>query len=299
MDIKVSVITPLYRGEQFIPQLIGNIMENAKHVSLEYILVNDSPKQYLLNQEILMEQYQLDGRLQLKAVNNPHNLGIQGARIAGLKQAEGEYVLFLDQDDVLEGNAVRTLLSCMEQGQYDVVAANGYRRYPAADGQYKKLVPIYARKAILKEVGRERMYLYGTDLIFSPGQCLIRKKAIPEAWCEKFLKVNGCDDLFLWLLLFQKNCRIKAINDKIYYHNETSRNYSGSYKAMEQSFFCMCDLLEGLEGYDPWKIKVLRRRYQFKSLLKSNAGFVVKCRSILRNLDILSAVGVYKLKGYD
>lgn len=48
------------------------------------------------------------------------------------------------------------------------------------------------------------MYLYGTDMIFSPGQCLIRKAVIPRDWCKRRLTVNGCDDFLLWLLMFHE-----------------------------------------------------------------------------------------------
>lgn len=298
MERRVSVITPLYKGKEYIPGLMKMMLSNAVHVSMEYILVNDSPKEFLLNEQNLINEYDLSEKMQFRAVNNPKNLGIQGARLTGLLQAHGEYVMFLDQDDAIEDNAVEILLAAITDSGADVVVGNGYRCCLAGNGQCERKVPIYKKKAALKEVEKEKMYLYGTDMIFSPGQCLIRKASIPEAWRIRHLAVNGCDDFLLWLLMFQDGCRFQAVWDKVYVHNETSRNYSASYEAMERSFMSMCDFLEQTKGYDLTKIAVLRRRYALKTLLKSKCSLVQKVKGLLVSIDIIIATICYKWKGY-
>lgn len=298
MKRKVSVITPLYKGKEYIPGLMKMMRNNAARVSMEYILVNDSPEDFLLNEENLVNEYDLSEKMQFRAVNNPKNLGIQGARLAGLLQAQGEYILFLDQDDAIEDNAVEILLAAITDSGADVAVGNGYRCYLAENGQCERKVPIYKKRAALKEVEKEKMYLYGTDMIFSPGQCLIRKDAIPEEWRIRRLAVNGCDDFLLWLLMFQNGCRFQGVWDKVYVHNETSRNYSASYEAMERSFMSMCDFLEQTKGYDLTKTAVLRRRYGFKTLLKSKCALIQKIKGICQNIDIIVSVISYKWKGY-
>ncbi len=298
MKVKVSVITPLYKGKQYIPKLMQMMINNAGKVSMEYILVNDSPKEYLLNEQNLINEYGLSYRLQFKAVNNPVNMGIQKSRAAGLAAAEGEYICFLDQDDYLEDDALFRMLSYMEKEDCDVLTANGYRRYPAKDGQCLRLVPLYKRKAALKAVCNEKMYLYGTDMIFSPGQCLIKKASIPDEWSGYTLEINGCDDFLMWLMMFQKGCRFRTVWDKLYYHNETRQNYSASYEAMEKSFENMCDILEKISWYDNDKVQILRRRYKLKSLLKSGVSPVKKVSHIFKNLDIIIYTISYKLEGY-
>ena len=304
MKVKVSVITPLYKGKQYIPKLMQMMLNNSLRVSMEYILVNDSPGEYLLNEQNLINEYELSERLQLKAVNNPCNQGIQRSRAAGLSVAEGEYICFLDQDDCLEDDAVCRLLAYMEKKPCDVLVANGYRKYPAGrydkrNGRRRTLVPLYKHKAALKAVCTEKMYLYGTDMIFSPGQCLIKRTSIPDEWCENTLKINGCDDFLLWLMMFQKGCSFNTMWDKIYYHNETDVNYSASYEAMEKSFENMCSILEEIGWYDNDKVQILRRRYKLKSLLKSNASVTKKLAGVLKNIDVIICTVNYKLRGYD
>ena len=147
-------------------------------------------------------------------------------------------------------------------------------------------------------MGHEKMYLYGTDMIFSPGQCLIRKAAIPEDWCKRRLTVNGCDDFLLWLLMFHEKRSFCAIEDKIYIHNDTVNSYSSSYEAMERSFYAVCEFLEQTDGYDKKKIRILRRRYALKSKLKQNGSSWKKIGAALLEPDIIYYTLKYKIKGY-
>ena len=207
-EIKVSIITPLYKGTDYIPGLMAMIRKNAgkeaPKAKLEFILVNDSPADGSLEEEELIRNYVPDQAFELTAVNHTENQGIHAARLTGLSKAQGEYILFLDQDDAISDSAVRTLLTAAEQTHADVVAGNGCRLFFTPEHILEKQIPIYAKKAVLKEVGHEKMYLYGTDMIFSPGQCLIRKAVIPRDWCKRRLTVNGCDDFPL--------CRCRIIN---------------------------------------------------------------------------------------
>ena len=290
-EIKVSIITPLYKGMDYVPGLMAMIRKNAEllpdaqkgknvpKAKLEFILVNDSPADGLLKEEELIRNYVPDQAFELTAVNHTENQGIHAARLTGLSKAQGEYILFLDQDDAISDSAVRTLLFTPEH-------------------ILEKQIPIYAKKAVLKEVGHEKMYLYGTDMIFSPGQCLIRKAVIPRDWCKRRLTVNGCDDFLLWLLMFHEKRSFCAIEDKIYIHNDTVNSYSSSYEAMERSFYAVCEFLEQTEGYDKKKIQILRRRYALKSKLKQNGSKRQKISVVLMNLDILYYTLKYKIKGY-
>ena len=192
--IKVSIITPLYKGTDYIPGLMAMIRKNAEllpaaqkgknvpKAELEFILVNDSPADGLLKEEELIRNYVPDQAFELTAVNHTENQGIHAARLTGLSKAQGEYILFLDQDDAISDSAVRTLLTAAEQTHADVVAGNGCRLFFTPEHILEKQIPIYAKKAVLKEVGHEKMYLYGTDMIFSPGQCLIRKPPARTRW---------------------------------------------------------------------------------------------------------------------
>lgn len=301
---RVSIITPLYKGERYINRLLNMAWDNSEYVPLQFILVNDSPKNGIIDEKKVKDDFGYDDlqedRFTLTIINQKENSGIHAARVSGLEKAEGEFVLFLDQDDEIVQKAVFTLLKRIEQAGADVAAGNGYRCFFNESGVCERKTMIYSKSAVLKEVNKEKMYIFGTDMIFSPGQCLIRKSSIPETWKKRKLTVNGCDDFLLWLLMFNENKTFCAFMDNIYIHNDTAESYSASYEAMECSFYAMCDYLDATKGYAEWKTAVLRRRYNLKTQLKKKSGHrLLKTAGMLcKNADILLYTFIYKTKGY-
>lgn len=297
----ISIITPLYKGESYIESLIQMIGDCNKALQredpdnwIEFLLINDSPQ----NEEGVYQKKisEWAGKTGLKRVSyfeNSCNQGIHQSRINGLREAKGEFVLFLDQDDRLESEAIKELFKVWTQKQYcDMVVSNGFRCYS------EQKVPIYSRKIGIKMTTWKWIYIYGTDVIFSPGQCLIRKAAIPKEWQENILYKNGCDDFYLWLLMLEKRSGICYIDKKLYYHMETNENYSNSSDKMENSYLTMCDLLKKVPYIPKQHIKILQRRLIVKKIIKSNTQFLKKINMILKNIDIIMAIIVYKLLGY-
>lgn len=95
---KISIITPLYRGQQFIDNIVHNAEKLYEKVrplgySVELILVNDSP-----NEELIIPNCQ---EFDIKLFKNKQNFGIQQTRVNGLEKSIGKYIIFLDQDDDL------------------------------------------------------------------------------------------------------------------------------------------------------------------------------------------------------
>jgi glycosyltransferase involved in cell wall biosynthesis len=91
--MKVSVIIPVYRVEQFLDVCIQSVLKQT-YVDLEIILVDDESPD---NCPKLCDEYsQQDNRIK---VIHKKNGGLSDARNAGLKLATGDYILFLDSDD--------------------------------------------------------------------------------------------------------------------------------------------------------------------------------------------------------
>lgn len=100
----ISVIVPVYNGEKYISNTIKKILEQP-YSDIELILVNDGSKD---DSNKICEYFRkLDSRVVLI---NKANAGISAARNTGIESAKGEYVSFIDQDDVIKSN-IYTVLS--------------------------------------------------------------------------------------------------------------------------------------------------------------------------------------------
>lgn len=296
----ITVIVPLYHGILFIESVANNIAKASQEWKriepesmVELIFVNDTPEERKDVEERIIKvqrHVEVDGLNSIQVIHNTENRGIHFARVQGLQRAGGGWILFLDQDDMVSKDF---MISQIRHGtNCDVVIANGCRCFP----DKKEL--LYSRLWAQKLAKKERLYLFGTDMIFSPGQCLVRRDAIPDAWQKTVLYVNGCDDMFLWLLMMQEE-KSFGINPNVLYYHREGNNYSNDKKKMSNSFFAMCDLLEEMEDYPDRKVAVLRRRYLLKELLKDDK--ITKKRklvAIYKNIDIIYFLLYYKISGY-
>ncbi len=114
--MKLSVIVPVYKGEQSIGQIVEKIIKELKDVSIEIILVNDgSPDKSGEICEEAANRYP-----NIKYICLRKNFGEHNAVMCGLNYAEGEYAVIIDDDFQNPPHEILKLLEEIEKG-YDVV----------------------------------------------------------------------------------------------------------------------------------------------------------------------------------
>lgn len=222
---KVSIIIPIYHGQRYISRILKMVDENARLVKdsaeVELILVNDSPD-VSLNADFTQLQY-----AEAVCIDNAENCGIHKSRINGIRKSTGEYIIMLDQDDILEDYAVKSQLEHIKDGI--VVVANGYAELPEG----KKYLYKYA--IMQYTVNYLFFYDYFDCRIISPGHCMIRKDGIPQIWYGHPLNNSGSDDFFLWLILLNNRVKFKINRDIVYTHTYTGNNVSADTEKISKS----------------------------------------------------------------
>ncbi|MDD3417205.1 MAG: glycosyltransferase family 2 protein [Lachnospiraceae bacterium] len=226
--IVVSVIVPLYKGEKYIESICTQCKKNAlalkEDQGIELIFVCDFPEEIDLYREKISI---FADNQEWKLLTHDHNMGIHYSRIQGLEAARGKYILFLDQDDHISDNCLADQLAHICDAA--MVVGNGI--YEQGDGSQF----FYRWKILHETVKWKWCYLTIGNRITSPGQCLIRKDAIPTIWKETVMKVNGADDLFLWLILLEQKAKIVLNRNAVYIHRYTGENVSLEDSAMNES----------------------------------------------------------------
>lgn len=112
---KVSIIVPAYNVRDYIGKCIDSIIvQNYKN--LQIILVDDGSTDDTYS--ILQEYNDSDDRIILIHQNNK---GLSGARNSGLDIASGEYIYFVDGDDMIHPSCIDTMVSVIEQYHCDIV----------------------------------------------------------------------------------------------------------------------------------------------------------------------------------
>lgn len=121
MKPAISVIIPVYRVEKYIHRCIDSVI-NQTIRNIEIILIDDgSPDKC---GEICDEYARRDSRI---SVIHKGNEGLSLTRNAGIKQAKGKYIAFLDSDDYIEPNMYETLYQQAEILEAEIVYCNSIK----------------------------------------------------------------------------------------------------------------------------------------------------------------------------
>lgn len=94
-ECKISVIVPVYNTERYLDECLNSI-ENQTLKDIEIICINDGSKDR--SGEILEQHRKKDDRIK---IINQENAGVSVARNRGIACAVGEYISFVDSDDIL------------------------------------------------------------------------------------------------------------------------------------------------------------------------------------------------------
>lgn len=120
MGLKLSIIVPVYKVERYLRKCVDSLLaQDLSGDAYEIILVDDgSPDKCPSICDEYAAKYQ-----HIKVVHR-ENGGLSAARNSGLSFARGEYVQFVDSDDYMEPDVLKTLVAKMDTDRLDVLRFN-------------------------------------------------------------------------------------------------------------------------------------------------------------------------------
>jgi len=118
MEKRISVIIPIHNAESYLAECLHSVV-NQTYKSIEIILLDDGSTDG--SSKIMHIFAKEDDRI--KIIYQP-NIGLSAARNTGLCTATGEYVLFVDSDDMIMPNAIETLFNKAGETGSDLLIGN-------------------------------------------------------------------------------------------------------------------------------------------------------------------------------
>lgn len=247
-DLLVSIIIPVYNAEEYLEEALDSCLQQT-YGSIEIIGVDNNSTDN--SREILLRYARnYPDKIKVFAELEP---GAPAARNRGLKEAGGEYIHFLDADDVLIRNAIEVLLGEMSAG-FDAVSGGEIYYKKDCSGS-----PEFQRKRIENEDHQIADILYNHP---NTGAVLLRRTALESVKWDNSL--GAAQELVFWAeLVLTNNIRFKYIPEtvcKIRIHESPSRisNQDRRSKALNKYLAIL-------------KIEVLLRSSPFKSSLSEIA----------------------------
>ena len=122
MPIKLSLICPVYKVAEFIPDLMQSLLQGVNSDQVEIIFVDDCcPENSISLCESFILEHKSDINFNSTIIKQPINKGQAAARNAALLIAKGEYIGFIDSDDAIASNYWDVLSSYVTVGTKDII----------------------------------------------------------------------------------------------------------------------------------------------------------------------------------
>lgn len=218
----VSVIVPVYNAAAFLPAAVESILAQT-YTSWELILIDDGSTDA---SPAICDTY-ADANPRIRVIHQP-NAGVSAARNAGLRHADGEFISFVDADDLVAPEYLQHLVTQQQRTQADLVGT--WREFVDAN-----LTPIPRKPTAIDACytadGFQILLDKAPDFFTVVWGKLYRKSLIDKHQITfSELLSRGEDILFLYC--FVSVChKIASDSKKLYFYRKYSSSLSKTNKS--------------------------------------------------------------------
>lgn len=215
-DKLVSVIVPVFNAEKYVNRCIDSIL-NQTYEHLEVILVNDGSSDGSI--KICEKWEKLDSRVK---IITQENLGVSSARNTGIKNATGDYVSFVDNDDWLRPEMYKNLVKQAEKENADLT----FCKFINVDNNYNRenINEVNLSPENLKNVEyfflKNRKDCTLSGIIGCCNRILIKKQMLKTLKFDETLKYG--ENVIFVLNLIKQAKKIAVVNEYLYNHFKDS-----------------------------------------------------------------------------
>lgn len=205
-DKLVSVIVPLYNADKYISETIYSVLAQT-YSNLEIIVVDDCSTDS--SRDIVLSLAEEDSRIKLVKLDENYG-GPAKPRNIGIDMSNGEYIAFLDADDVWKPEKIEKQMTQMLKNKLNLISNDTYF--------------IDADSCLIESTSRrkktESRAFTIKDLIISnripTSSVLVNKSFLGELRFREEKHFKAVEDYVLWLNLINlSDCRYEHFNDPL------------------------------------------------------------------------------------
>lgn len=211
----ISVVVPIFNVEKYLTECIESIL-NQTYKDFELILVNDGSTDNSL--KICNEYLKKDERIR---VINKENGGLSSARNSGIEVAKGEYIAFIDSDDLINENMFEKMMKIAIEKNADIVQCNYQEFYD--ESEINSNIDISNEIEELNNIeALHKFYENGKSACAVVAWNKIYKTKLFNDVRYPFGRVH--EDVFTTHKLLYKANKIICIKDKFYYYRQRANS---------------------------------------------------------------------------
>ena len=224
----ISIIVPVYNAEIYLNRCICSIL-NQKYRNFELILVDDGSIDKSL--DICNKFAKCDNRIK---IIHQDNGGVSAARNRGIKEAIGEFIVFVDADDYVKDNYIQTLIEYQQKYETKFICGS----YCMEKKFGRKKCKIYSEQYFDKELFTSKFLDSFKHIANAPWGKLFSRKIIIE---NSILFPEGipyAEDSIFCIEYLKYIDSAMVISEVIYHYNCTDGNI-----AMRKYYKDICNYL--------------------------------------------------------
>ena len=245
----ISVIVPVYNVEKYLEECLESIKRQT-YTDIEVILVNDGSTDR--SKEICERYCEKNSRFKLV---NQENKGLSGARNRGMLESKGEFISFVDSDDVLKEDMLDQLMKQMTSEDIDIVEC----WYTNEKQELELSIPKNV-KTIFQGDSKEALVSLCKDNIVRLNAVakLFRRQVIVNF---PFLEGLFYEDVYGGIGILKHIRKMVKINYIGYYYRVRQGSIMNrEFNIKNLDLFTICDKLEQLYQGDTFALAYIHRR---------------------------------------
>lgn len=219
---RISIIVPVYNAESYLHQCIDSILAQT-YADFELLLVDDGSTDH--SADICDEYAAFDKRIR---VLRQKNSGQAAARNLGIKNSTGEWITFVDSDDIIHPQMLAILSVGIEKHRGRIAVCNAYEAVNIPDSFYTELQPSFT-ELYMNEDGlisaRKRNYAFWVvwgkiihrsiveKLPFTDGRIYEDNAVVPQ-WLYEAEKIVVTDEKLYYYRINPDGTTKKAFSPK-------------------------------------------------------------------------------------
>lgn len=221
--IKLSFILPCYNVEPFIGRCLDSLLDqDLPYDEYEIICVNDCSPDNM--REVVLD-YQKRYPI-IRLIEHEVNKTAGGARNTGIEAAKGEYLWFVDPDDVVQKNSLLILLEKAKREQLDILFFN--YQYDDKHKKITRLQTLLPEEAVSGESFVETFFKHNLTGVCTIWRSLYKKDFLNEN-SIRFPQIKASQDVvFAWKALASAQ-KVSSIDVNAYFYVLRQDSTTGSY----------------------------------------------------------------------
>jgi len=210
VDPKISVIIPIYNSEKYLKYTLDAICSQT-YRNLDIVCVLDCPTDN--SPKIVEEMAKEDYRI--KIVRNSKNMGLPATRNVGIENADGEYLHFMDSDDLLNPDFYNALVNAALSADADIAACSFFY-----ENKPKRSIVFYKNKVAS---GQRKMNMTEVTINGWSLRYLI-KKSLWDSHNLSFPNLVPMEDMPVMIPMMYYANRAVSCPDAIYFYKNRSNS---------------------------------------------------------------------------